>query len=929
MNKYIKKIISMFLILSVLIPSAAYAYVPSIDDVPVRGDKTENGVSGDSITGTSTEMTYELLSYIEIITQGKEELDADENATKAMAAEWFSRIVNTNSYGERELPYTDVSTGTKYYEGIVRAYETGIIKAANAFEPTAKVSAEDVAEMAMYSVGYEKMYQDGNAMAFADDNDIFKNVKIKDGALTVAGLMKAVENTLLTKKLDYSIQTEGNYSITINENVTYLRDKKDITIQRGIITGVDYSSIYPESGSDLGYIEINRGRFLYDGKLSVDMVGKYLEAYVDASDEKRVIAFHTDKNEVFEVAGDDLELIDQTDIQYHNEKKLIKKTVSDDAKVLFNDIYFGTVEQAVNASKFTKCDKLVLINNDNDTDIDIIKIYKAKDYIVSQVSTIGERIDLLYDYPSIYADENSIVYITLNGEEITYESLVNNDVLSVYDGVTVDGKKVYNIIVSQKKISDVLSGEHYDDETDKHYYKINGNEYENTENFRTFVDTNTSQVKPEIGKEATFLLTHDGKIAGITDAKNGFSFGFPMKTYIDEDTEKVHMKLYTSGGDVEKYTFKEKVKFYNALNQDGVRVEANVVYNYLNNNPPAVPELVAYRLNEESEIVEFAVALDLSAPNDDAIPEDTELGIAGQTDYPLTKDFTNFGGFDAEGKLVINTVRSYQNIIDYVYTANGVTTLVYPTNASSKNNEKAYRRQGFSYQDEYFEGNVLTLYNVDAFYKPRLITLGAGVSITVGEESSAYMIAGVRRTLNDDNEECIELDYYIGNTLTSKKCSSDCVISQDAHHWYGKPNSINELKRGDIIQINQNNLGEINALRVLFKIDKPTPFGFEDPRQDIADDNKTIRNMSKLKILHGTIDSVTSGVVMVDMQSVYTHRQVWPIPTGFSVYGNTVYNLYNRKTGEVSVIKRNEMMKGDEVVVRRRYTYGVEFFILR
>ena len=173
------------------------------------------------------------------------------------------------------------------------------------------------------------------------------------------------------------------------------------------------------------------------------------------------------------------------------------------------------------------------------------------------------------------------------------------------------------------------------------------------------------------------------------------------------------------------------------------------------------------------------------------------------------------------------------------------------------------------------------------------------------------------------------ITYSNGTTDATKTLAEECIISEDTYEWQGEPESVEELRTGDIIQLNTNTAGEIDCIRVLYKADKPSDFGFQDPRS-ASSSSINMASVSGIKVIHGIVKDYDDKTMLVDIADKNAAtRDVWPIPSGYATYGNVTYNLFETKTGKVSIISRNEIESGDEIVIRKSYNYGVNFYVIR
>lgn len=589
--------------------------------------------------------------------------------------------------------------------------------------------------------------------------------------------------------------------------------------------------------------------------------------------------------------------------------------LSESSKVLLNDVFYGTNKAAVNDGKFDKFHRVAITDNDRDGIYDVLKVYKADTYIVKNVSPISERIDFKYGFESIDVGEENVSRIIKEDEEITFDKINPGETVSLYSAEKSDGKKIYQIYVSTDSVTDILTGIKNDDFG--RFYTVGKRDYKLSDNFIWFLENDTTEEKPSIGGEYTFCISCEGEITGVASKTGGFSFGWMMRAYQHDDNDELYsVQLYKSDGSTETFNLKERVKFFSPDTGKAAKTDASVVYGELRPGGVLIYDLVAYKLNSENEITELALPLDCIGKT------------PGTVDYPLTKDYTNLTGYNGEGKPTYANVRCYYNILDARYNVGNVTTITYPVDKANRNDQRQYDRSQFGYNDQYFSNEELTLYNTNKFFTPTIITLGSNVLKTVDQESSAYMVVRVEDTVNEDDLPVKAVTYSNGTTEATKKLSEDCSMSEDGYDWYGVPDSPQKLKAGDVIQFETNTLGEINCVRILYKADKPSPMGFQDPRS-ATNSAISMASVSAVKVVHGHVVDCDDKCVLVDIAGEGEEQDIWPIPTGHSAYGKVTFNLFDTKKGEVSIVSRSELKKGDEIVLRKRYNYGVNFYIIR
>ena len=555
-----------------------------------------------------------------------------------------------------------------------------------------------------------------------------------------------------------------------------------------------------------------------------------------------------------------------------------------------------------------------LIDNNRDGNYEVIKINRGDTYVVKSISTYRERIDFKYGFESLNLENEENVYISKNGERIGIENLAANDIITVYKAKKTNNENVYVIYASTESVTDILKEDGTDDYA-KRFYRLDNEIYQLSDNYVYFLEHDTTQEKPSIGGEYTFLLSYDGKIAAVAEQNGSYQYGFLMRSISLDEEEQYAVEIFTLDGSAERMTFAKKVKFFSAEEKKGKKIEDKDVYQKLGTGDGLIYDMVAYKKNASDLISEIVLPLDCTKE------------ALGTTDYPLTKDFTNLLGY-ADGKPRYNSVRSYYNVLDSRYNVGGVTTVVYPVDKNNRTDEKLYQKKGFSYQDEYFSTSQITLYNTDKFYNPGIITLGMNVSTEIDAESTPYMITKVSKGLDEDDMPVTVVTYNTGASEVTKNLSSECVISNDKYHWEGTPDDPQKIHAGDIVQLETDVAGNINCIRFLYKADKPSDYGYQDPRT--ADSSTiTMASVSAIKVIHGTVVDYNSGCVLVNIKKPGESAETWPILSGNTVYGRVTYTLLEQKSGKVTSISRDEIEAGDEIIIRKRYNHGVNFFIIR
>lgn len=909
MSNSIKKIMSVIIASACLFScSGALAYVPNVDDVPY--DDSFFGLEEkETLESKGLETVYTLLKFIGAEDREASDIVPGDAATKALAAKYFAQIKGANNMAG-EPPFEDVSEKTQYYEYIKKAYGAGIIEKEKKFNPTGALTMNDAAKMAMRTLEYDKLYPIDGAMSFAYNNKLFNGIDTGKNTMSVGELMIFTENVLAVPCLEYSSVSSQGYDIKVGEQ-SYLEKYKNISVQSGIVTGTEFSSLYGDSKLGKNQIEINRGVFSYENATDEDLTGHSIMAYIDNDNDNAVICLWKYKSAEEKLKFSDFGENKGTYITNRDNKRY---KISADARILYNGIYYGTDTKANDDGLYDNFDDLRLIDNNRDGTYEVIKINRGDTYVVKSVSSYRKRIDFKYGFPSLNLENEDNVYISKNGEKIEIENLAANDIITVYKAKKSNNENVYVIYASTESVADALKEDGTDD-YGKRFYRLDNEIYQLSDNYVYFLEHDTTQEKPSLGGMYTFLLSYDGKIAAVAEQNGSYKYGFLMKSINLDEEEQYAVEIFTLDGSAERMTFAKKVKFFSADETKGKKIEDKDVYQKLGTGDGLIYDMVAYKKNANDLISEFVLPLDC-----------TKMAL-GTTDYPLTKDFTNLIGY-TDGKPRYSSVRSYYDVLDSRYNAGGVTTVVYPVDKNDRTNEKFYQKKSFSYQDEYFSASQITLYNTDKFYNPGVITLGMNVLTEIDAESTPYMVSKVSTGLDEDDMPVTVVTYNTGASEVTKNLSSDCLISNDKYHWEGTPDDPQKIHAGDIVQLETDVAGNINCIRFLYKADNPSEYGYQDPRT-AESSTITMASVSAIKVIHGTVVDYNSGCVLVNIKKPGESAETWPILSGNTVYGRVTYTLFEQKSGKVTSISRDEIEAGDEIIIRKRYNHGVNFYIIR
>lgn len=810
--------------------------------------------------------------------------------------------------------FIDVDKDSPWYNDIGVAYEKGIISGYTDeyFAPDESISVNEAVKIVLsamsYSVAAEAMGgYPGGYLAVADEIELLDNVS-GFGTLKRFDAYTIMYNALECSLMNISVDGSGNISYTYRDDGNTLLEKMDIRIEEGIVTAAGYFSAYSSSSiSAPDRIEINRVAYDYPQDAPAELLGKYVKAYINEEENSIAAVCVVDNyNTVTNVRFEDVFGIETGEIKYYDENKSARVKISESANVLVNNSYYASMEYAVKDGVFDDYEFLVITDNDRDGEADFIDVKKYSYYLVEMVYPADGIILLANDKGQIDTeDDNNIVKITKDEMDFAVSMLLADDVLKVAESKLVSGRTFYDIIAARNTVTGKITGTSQDDY--KTYYEIDGKNYEVSKEYLEYLQTNETDVKPGFGDSAAFMLSNDNKIV-FARSGGGYNYGYIMNVLESEDTGEYQciIKLYTTDKKAGRYSAAEKVTLYSgdADYYNGKKIKAEDCYKYLAANYNF--GVIMYELNDEDEIKTIIIPIDNSG-NEPA-----------SVDYPLREDFNDTKTEWSADFWV------YFGVLGYKYMMNSATPVIYaPVEAGDKNNEENYivkTASSFGNDTEFPNGTTLKIYNTSKFYVPELIVVenSVGANADISAFTNVSVVSEVSRGLNSEDIEGVKISYINSGKEESAFLKSNAQIVYDDTPFTGTGNmTVNDIKPGDILQLTKDFNDEIDYIRVLFRKSNAGDYRIED-------DNGANSGFAGLAIVYGMVTDKNESAVLVKTDDVYpmfltTH------------YGTKYYTLVDSSTKKptVSAITLNDIRKGDEVVVRKRYNEACEFVIYR
>lgn len=298
-------------------------------------------------------------------------------------------------------------------------------------------------ELAEINGGYPKGY-----INFASSTGLFDDV-VSEDALTYENLVNLLYNALFVPVMKVE---NGSYRSDPDEVV--LIKRVDAECLKGKITATAFTSLYEKETVAEGNVLVTAGGVDYVlTTKNIDteqLLG--LEGYFYIRDEEELIAVEPLKNRYSAITISSSGIVDVNDTL--TELEAIKSEGSNVKKYKI-DIDAQFIYNGKNCFKVKKADienvngNIRLIDTDNNNEYDIVYIWNYTTYFVDSI-IVSEKI-VNDKTPGVFFkidDANDVVKIKRQGKKATFSTIVKNDVLSVAESRSGEGKKLVSIVIS-------------------------------------------------------------------------------------------------------------------------------------------------------------------------------------------------------------------------------------------------------------------------------------------------------------------------------------------------------------------------------------------------------------------------------------------------------------------------------------------------
>lgn len=575
--------------------------------------------------------------------------------TRGMFADALARLFKVKELAAgTDAAFSDVRSDSEFFASVQALYEYGAVSKNTNFNPDRVITYNEAAKMTVIMAGYDTVAQNKGGwfngynyaalrLGLSDDVKNVNNLTCADGAIILFNLLfaDALEADSYTKVLPEGT-IEEKYSTQGNN---YLQLLYDLYACEGIVTQTSYNSLMMDYKDFDKFICIDGEKYLYDGKLHPDMLGKNVVAIYSDKSDRELFCMFEHKNETFAVDGPDFEKINSGRFYYYDENKHLKDEKLDD---LFVVIYNGRRTDNLTKKMVEELNsEITLLDNDNDG---VYEVVFADSYTYGEIDTVNfvdDTIGLSLPQPATFDIDEEHSYFKVfdeEGKETGISALSKGMIAAVK--CSADG-----IIAEVRILNKVVSGKMSVYDSENNIVVINDTEYKLT---KAFSDKYITTKLLKLGESIDAIVTDNNVIVALKSTDAVYRYGYLTEHGKAGGLSKdIQIEVFSSGGEFEVYTIADKVTL------DGVKSEPEDVYTALEAGLSL--KLVKYSLNDKGEInrldladtYENYVAQTPAYKFGEELPKDNSLLLNKQASSQYRTNFNGFAGFASMSGSVI------------------------------------------------------------------------------------------------------------------------------------------------------------------------------------------------------------------------------------------------------------------------------------
>lgn len=796
-----KKIMSCLIALSMVLSLAvsSYAAAENAETENTAAEKFANGI------GLIDDETYEkdkVITRAEFAGILAELLQLNDK--NAASNEWKDNNLGTNpdttvSIDLSSRRFSDVDVSHPYYSQITavcqRGYMNGVSE--NLFAPEYNLVMKDAVSVFINMLGYAEMAKLNSGIS--GTIGLTDGISIAmDKPATYGEIIKLIYNALNIEVLEIKFSgTDVSYETSEETFMTAVlgMDKVKAVMTDNGCTAFAGESRLNENQVQVGNIIANISE---NTEYVRDFIGHKVEMYYYTTEDEYEVAYAAiskdDDSITFDIA--DFESYDRNQITYFNGNRNIKKSLADNVYMIYN----GEAKTVFDESVFDFESGKVTIIQTSGAGYDLIVVTCYEFAVVNSVSASSEIIyNKLKDQSKPELNE---IDCSQDGEyeKVTIKDTAGN-ILSLAD-ISKDNvlnilrnSKDITIIVSKTNVSGFIVKSCTTDENDKPVISNGEAQYKISDAYNNY----SQRVQFNAGGTYAIYLNMFDNVVWAEKFAGGDNIGILTRArYSDEDVEPYReIRVFTSGGKLEKIQPAEKIKFNNESKKfEYLVTELEKHYG----------EAVMYTLDSNGILTGIITPEGFGTFGDRGWYE-----IAPQGDYTYHQNDNDLS--------------------QMMFRVSGTTTLfTTPLSTANFDDEKAFSANTYSFSDG---GKVTAVgYAKDKYSVIADVIVVKSDSTSAGAVSALsdiMIIDKISQGLNDEDEviDIIEgwiMDISAQNVAYGSVAVSDEVQIVDQQGNDLKegevkitgPKKFSELKQGDAIRYDLNSSKEIYKIRMAY-----------------------------------------------------------------------------------------------------------------
>lgn len=825
--------------------------------------------------GKSCATAVEVLSALGIVEgKAKGEYAPESSLTRAEMATIMLRTMNMAITAAGSDIFTDVPASHWAYANISAAYRLGIINGTSetTFAPDASVTYEQAVKMVVASLGYTVQaealggYPSGY-LEKASQLDILKGTQA-GGEMTRGDMAIVVYNALRVELLLQSAYGEEAYTFETDKTKTLLSHYLKVEYHRSVVEATPMARFAKETRRLLEDEIIADGVIMKCGETNAQsMMGQQCDIYaklMDDSDVPTILAIvPRATNKVVDIEASSVSAATDTNILVYEDAagKEMKADISD-AILIWN----GREEEKNISRLMPETGSIRLIENDG-SGYALVLVESYITHVVDRVNREDFIVSFKDDAAAVTIDFSDTAICTVmtdaEGKPLNLDSLSEWDVLSIAESDTRHPNRARRIYCSKASVQGEVT------ELGAEEAVIEGAPYA--------LASPLVFGKMTLGQSAAYLLDFRGKIVAVnTETGTGRTYGWLQNAALSKGLNPVlQLKIFTQDGEWQVLRSAEKILFNGTSTDSTGLIGENAevpetlwgagVAPSLWADGAIVPQLLAYKTNENGEITEIETAVNYSDPG---LPDSEKNGGDFSMDWYYNAEEDDVAGRPTEfngtprgnvAKEVRTRVENIRGVFfTRVRTNNNTKFFIIPTDPT---NDKGYAMRPLSSfdLDDNRMADYVSFYDVDETrfcgamvmhgYFGAVMELGdsypdsAVTSALVKTVSTVLSEDGeVRKTLRlyDSTGADVEVAFEEDFRVLYRTANADIVKDPDwytvderdvrVHRTAGAAVSerpakmymdAKDIRPGDVIQYEMDGSGKAVRINMLYRADYP------------------------------------------------------------------------------------------------------------